>query len=592
MDQVEEIRSKIDLVAFISETVVLKKAGRNFKGLCPFHNEKTPSFMVSPERQIWHCFGCGKGGDAFGFLMEIERIEFGEALRLLAKKTGVVLQSYRPSQSESEKDKLLQINSLASEFFHFLLLNHRAGKKALEYILRRGVSKESLVKFKLGYAPAMWDVLQQFLVNKKGYSLDEVEKAGLIIKSDKKIKSYYDRFRDRLMFPLSDHRGGIVGFAGRVLDPQAKEAKYVNTPETILYHKSELLYPLNITKEEIKKENCAMVVEGELDAISSYQAGLKNVVAIKGSALSEEQSRLLKRFGENLVLALDADVAGDMAARRGIEIADKAGLNLKVLSLEKYKDPDEAAQKDPAYLKQSYQQAESIYDFFLDSSFKRFRGVTSEEKKKIGQEIVPILAKIEDEIVKNHYIKQLSDRLAVNEEAIIIQIEKNEVKIQPTLPVKSKVVEPVKNRRQIFEEYFLALVFQSKEFDQLSDLDNLILEPAYLKIGQQLKNYLTENKKFSTQFFFKYLPAELADAYNKLYLVDFGDLIEDKDWVNKEIQKTKFQLETLWVKEELQKTFRQLQEKKNQPQESPELNQKVLDLTRKLGDLEKRTFGL
>jgi len=462
MDQIEEVRSKVDLVAFISETVALKKAGRNFKGLCPFHTEKTPSFMVSPERQIWKCFGCQKGGDAFGFLMEIERIEFGEALRILAKKTGVVLQSYRPSQSESEKDKLYQINHLAGEFFHYLLLNHQAGKKALNYILERGISKESLEKFKLGYAPAMWDGLQKFLVGKKGFDPVDLEKAGLIIKSDKKTESFYDRFRDRLMFPLSDHRGNIVGFAGRVLDPAIKEAKYVNTPETLIYHKSELLFPLDLTKEEIKKENCAMVVEGELDAISSYQAGLKNVVAIKGSALTEEQSRLLKRFCENVILSLDADVAGDMASRRGIEIADKTGLNLKVLTLEKYKDPDEAAQKEPDYLKQRYNQSQNIYDFFIDSAFKRYRGATAEEKKKIGEEIVPILAKIEDEIVKNVYVKKLSDRLEVNEESVIMQIEKSAQKSPVLSTVKVNNPPAIKSRGLVLEEYIFALVIQSR----------------------------------------------------------------------------------------------------------------------------------
>ncbi len=592
MDQVEEIRSKIDLVAFISETVALKKAGRNFKGLCPFHSEKTPSFIVSPERQIWHCFGCQKGGDAYGFLMESEKIEFGEALRILAKKTGVTLQSYRPSQSEAEKDKLLQINSLASEFFHYLLLNHPAGKKALSYILQRGIAKESLVKFKLGYAPAMWDGLQQFLVGKKNYQVQDLEKAGLIIKSEKKASSFYDRFRDRLMFPLSDHRGNIVGFAGRVLDPQVKEAKYGSTPETLLYHKSELLDPLKFTKDESKKENCAMVVEGELDVISSYQAGIKNVVAIKGSALTEEQSRLLKRFCENLVLALDADVAGDMAARRGIEIADKAGLNLKVLSLEKYKDPDEAAQKEPEYLKKCFSQAESIYDFFIDSAFKRFRGATPEEKKKIGQEITPILAKIEDEIVKNLYIKKLSDRLSVNEESIILQIEKDKTKSPVSPVVKTSIALPIKNRYQTLEEYFLALIFQSKEFDYLTENQDLLTDPAFLKICQHLKDYLVEKRKFSTQFFFKFLPVELTQAYDRLFLVDFGERIEDKDWVKKEIQKAKLQLQTLLIKEELQKTLTQLKNEKNQDQETPELNQKVRDLTQKLGDLEKQVSAL
>jgi len=225
MDQIEEIRSKIDLVAYISESVPLKKAGRNFKGLCPFHTEKTPSFIVSPERQIWKCFGCQKGGDAFGFLMEIERIEFGEALRTLAKRVGVVLQSYRPTQSETDKEKLFQINHLAAEFFHYLLLNHQAGKKALNYILQRGISKESLVQFKLGYSPAMWDGLQKYLVGKKGYKPEDLEKAGLVIAVDRSrsaVSRYYDRFRDRLMFPLSDHRGNVVGFAGRVLDPDAQ----------------------------------------------------------------------------------------------------------------------------------------------------------------------------------------------------------------------------------------------------------------------------------------------------------------------------------------------------------------------------------
>ncbi len=599
MDQIEEIRSKIDLVAFISETVPLKKAGRNFKGLCPFHTEKTPSFIVSPERQIWKCFGCQKGGDAFGFLMEIERIEFGEALRILAKKTGVVLQSYRPSQSESEKDKLYQINHLAGEFFHYLLLNHQAGKKALNYILQRGIAKESLEKFKLGYAPAMWDGLQRFLVGKKGYSLEDLEKAGLIIKSEKTPTSYklqanyYDRFRDRLMFPLSDHRGNVVGFAGRVLDPEVKEAKYVNTPETTVYHKSDLLFPLNITKEEIKKENCAMVVEGELDAISSYQAGLKNVVAIKGSALSEEQSRLLKRFCENVVLSLDADVAGDMASRRGIEIADKTGLNLKVLTLEKYKDPDEAAQKEPDYLKQRYSQAQSIYDFFIDSAFKRYRGATAEEKKKIGQEIVPVLSKIEDEIVKNVYVKKLSDRLEVNEEAIILQIEKS-VQKSPVLPAVKTISPPTaKSRSLLLEEYFLALIFQSKQFDELIKKEKVMIsEPVYQKITQYLEEYLQNNKKFSPQFFFKTLPAELKDAYDKLYLVDFGERIDDEDWVSREIQKTKILMETLLVKEDLQQTLSVLKQGGKDQANNPNLDQKVLNLTKKLNDLEKRALAL
>lgn len=591
MDEIEEIRSKIDLVQYISETVPLKKAGRNFKACCPFHAEKTPSFMVSPERQIWKCFGCQKGGDIFGFVMEMERLEFGEALRLLAKKAGVTLKSYKPSKTESEKEKLYQINHLASEYFHYLLLNHQIGQKALAYILQRGISKDSLKQFKIGYSPPFWDGIQKFLVNKKGYLAQDLEKAGLVIASTRRSspQTYYDRFRDRLMFPLLDHRGDVAGFAGRLLNPNAKEAKYVNTPETAVYHKSELLYPLQVTKEDIKRENCAVVVEGELDAISTYQAGIKNVVAIKGSALTEQQARLLKRFCENLILSLDSDSAGDMAARRGIEIADSLGFNLKVVILEKYKDPDEAAQKEPEYLKQCLSEAVGVYDFYLDSAFKRFRGKTPEEKKKIGQELTPIFAKIEDEIIKDIYVKKLAEKLAVNEESIILQVEKQKGKAPPT--PKQAADQSPKNRLEVLEEYFLALVFQSKKTEVLLSDEgrNLVTLPVNIKLREALEKYSKENKKFSSQFFFKSLPMELREAFDRMYLVDFGSRIEDSGWVDKELKNIKIQIQIIKTKEELQAYLQKMKEKTEGKGEETEkqIQEKILTLTQKLANLGK-----
>jgi DNA primase len=587
MDEIEEIRSKIDLVQYISETIPLKKAGRNFKACCPFHAEKTPSFMVSPERQIWKCFGCQKSGDIFGFVMETERLEFGEALRLLAKKAGVTLKSYQPSKTESEKEKFYQINHLASEYFHYLLLNHQIGQKALTYILERGISKDSLKQFKIGYSPPFWDGIQKFLVNKKGYLVQDLEKAGLAIKSER--GSFYDRFRDRLMFPLLDHRGNVTGFAGRLLDPNAKEAKYVNTPETAIYHKSELLYPLQITKEDIKKENCAVVVEGELDAISTYQAGIKNVVAIKGSALTEQQARLLKRFCENLILSLDSDSAGDMAARRGIEIADSLGFNLKVVTLEKYKDPDEAAQKEPEYFKNCLAEAVGVYDFYLDSAFKRFRGKTPEEKKKIGQELTPIFAKIEDEIIKDIYVKKLSERLAVNEESIILQVEKQKGKAQTTPKQVSDQLP--KNRLEVLEEYLLALIFQSKKTEALlsDEGKDLVTLPVNLKLREALEQYSKDNKKFSSQFFFKSLPVELREAFDRMYLVDFGNRIEDSTWVDKELENIKVQMQIVKAKEELQIYLHKMKEKAEGKGEEMEkqIQEKILTLTQKLANLGK-----
>lgn len=554
MEQLEEIKSKIDIVAFISEHLPLKKAGRNFRGLCPFHTEKTPSFMVSPERQMFKCFGCQRGGDVFTFLMEMERMDFGEALRVLAKRAGVVLKSYQPAGVEAEKEKLLAINQSAVDFYHYLLVKHVIGKKALDYILGRGISKNSIEAFKIGYAPNMWDGLQKYLVGKKKEKAEDLEKVGLVIASSNfKMQSakFYDRFRNRLMFPLFDHRGNPVGFAGRVLDPNIKESKYVNTPETVLYHKSELLYPLNITKEAIKKENEVILVEGELDAISCYQAGITNVAAIKGSALTEHQARLIHRFAENAILALDSDSAGDMATRRGIEIADKAGLNLRVIEMDKYKDPDEAAQKEPEYLLKIIKEAVTVYDFVIDSAFKRFRGATAEEKKKIGLEVLPIIAGIQDEIQKSTYVKRFAEKLGVGEDSVMLQLEKID---QPAIinQVAAKPIE-VKDRRQVLEEYWLALLFQSgkPEYCLKTKQTKMISLPVFQKIIENLATFMKKGKKFSSRLFYRELPAELKEAFDKLYLVDFGEAIENEEWVKRELINTEKQLKDLILKKEL-----------------------------------------
>ncbi|MCJ7829471.1 DNA primase, partial [Patescibacteria group bacterium] len=371
MDQLEEIKSKIDIVELINSYVPLKKTGRNFKALCPFHSEATPSFIVSPERQIWHCFGaCSEGGDVFKFLMKIENIDFGEAVKELAKRAGVQLTQFKPSEGEREKQVLYEINHLTTEYYHFLLVNHSIGKKALDYILGRGISKSSIELFKIGFAPEGWRSLHHFLVGKKHYQVQSLEKAGLAIKASG--GSYYDRFRARIIFPLKDRRGNICGFAGRVLDPQAKEAKYVNTPETLVYYKSELLYGLSEAKEEIKKKDEVILVEGELDAISSHQAGVKNVVAIKGSALTTSQIQLISRFTKNMTFALDQDIAGDQAARRGIELADEQGLMIKVVKAKGGKDPDEIAQKNPQLWLKMVEEAIPVYDYLIDSALNRF----------------------------------------------------------------------------------------------------------------------------------------------------------------------------------------------------------------------------
>ena len=576
MDQIELVRSKTDIVELISSYISLKKAGRNFKALCPFHSEKTPSFVVSPERQIFKCFGCQEGGNVFNFLMKYENMEFGEALRFLADRAGIKLKSLKPSKSYQEKEKLLAINHLASEFYHYILTNHKAGKRGLDYLLKRGINRSSIKIFKLGYAPENWENLQDFLAKKKGYHRLDLEKAGLIIQSSKiknqSSKLYYDRFRGRIIFPLFNHRGDTVGFAGRTLKPDLKGAKYINTPETLVYHKSDLFYGLNMTKKAIKEKNQAVIVEGELDLISSYQAGVKNVVAIKGSALTANQVSLIKRFTENIALALDEDAAGNAASRRGIELADQEGLNIRVVRVQYGKDPDECAQHSPKLWRDSVKKAVSIYDFYFKSAVRRFGKKGAESKKRISEELIPVLVKIANEVVKAHYIKKLTGILEVNEEAIIREMERlerkdeiGEVGRKVSKPSFTKASEDSlsesegkgKSRRERLEELILAMVLQQKKqikkWLKQVEIEQIKFHPIK-KIFKALKKFvknLSSAKSFKINDFVKKLADELIETLDRAYLEDLKiDLIGQNKFAQ-EFDKAKKELDKLFFKEEL-----------------------------------------
>lgn len=570
MDQLEEIKRRVDIVDFIGGYISLKRAGRNFKALCPFHSEKTPSFIVSPERQIWHCFGaCNEGGDIFKFLMKMENIEFGEALRELAKRAGVKLTSYKPSEGERQKQLLYEINHLASEYFHYLLLNHHAGKTALNYILGRGIKRECLEIFKLGYAPNSWDSLQRYLVGKKNYRPEDLESAGLIIKREQPSPlaygRYYDRFRHRLIFPLTDHRGNIRGFAGRLLDQNAKEAKYINTPETPVYHKSELLYGLSVTAGEIKKTDEAILVEGELDLISSFQAGVKNVVAIKGTALTEKQISLIGRFTKNIVFALDSDIAGDQAARRGIEMADQADMSLRAVEIRGGKDPDEIAQKDPEGWRQMVKKAVPVYDYFFDSAFSRFDASTAEGKRKIGGELIPVLAKISNEIVRDHYIVQLVKRLGVSREAVEAQIAKIRKTVGRGGKVETMIAEEKnsKNCREALEEYLFALALQSGKWEGLlpKNLGRLIKTTRLQRIREKLVEYTEEIKSgpFKSEELAARLPPELVEGFNYLYVIHTGELIDNPELWEKEYSLVLARLKEIDLRERLEEINREIE---------------------------------
>lgn len=528
-DQTQEIKDRIDIVQFINEYVPLKKAGRNWKALCPFHSEKTPSFMVNPERGIFKCFGCSLSGDVFTFLQKLEGIEFSEALRILADRTGVKLKTYVPDDQDRETERLYQICQHAGRFYAYILQKHKVGAGARTYLKNRGVTAKLIEVFHLGYAPKSWDSLLRFL-KRKGYNEAEVEKAGLVIKSEKG-PGYYDRFRGRVIFPLKDHQSRIRGFAGRLLDPEAKEAKYINTPETPIYAKRKLLYGLDVAKEAIRRSRQAIVVEGELDMIASYSVGVENAAAIKGSALTEEQIFILKRYADEVLLALDADFAGDEAAKRGIELSDQAGLTVRMIKIPIGKDPDECIRQDPQAWRQTVKEAIPVYDFVIDSALRHYDPQTAKGKQQICREVLPFLGKISDPIVQSHYRKKLARLLNTEEEVLVTAMKKiptvqNKVRWIPAEPAKQSEVR--KPRQESLEERLLALIFQGLHVaDDLSKVTTTPTFPMTQRLWEEFAKFIKNKKHFVYTKFAKTLPPELTETADRLYLTDLGDLVLD-----------------------------------------------------------------
>lgn len=568
MGDIDEVKARTSILDVIGARVQLKKAGHHFKALCPFHGEKTPSFIVSPERQIWKCFGCGKGGSVIDFVMEYEHVDFVEALETLAEKAGVKLERKQGDTPEGKlKQKIYEANHLASEFYQYLLTKHTLGEKARAYLKNRGISDKSIKTFSLGYSPNSWDGLLKFL-RKKGYDETLLDRAGLIVPSN---RGGYDRFRGRVMFTLKDHRGNVVGFSGRLLDPEAKEAKYINTNETPVYVKSTVLFGLDVTKDSIQKENEAIVMEGEFDVISSFQAGIGNAVAIKGSALTEGHVNLLKRFTDRILFALDSDVAGDSASRRGIEIADHAGLDMRVIVLPSGKDPDESVRENPGLLKKAIQQAIPIYDFFIASAVKRFGTDTSYGKKKVSEELVPIISTVENSIVQNHYVKTLAKTLDTSEDSIIDAIEK--VKKENARGYKGKAKtgttdatpQDPHTRIDRLEVYLLALLLQGKTHDQFEELVERvqvadITNSAVRSILERLENYLTKERIFLVKDFADSLPAELVPTLDEAFLWDLEGIAGDDELLSREWQQALVEYRRLGIRKKIQMLSKKEQE--------------------------------
>lgn len=525
---VEEIKKRLDIVEYIGSFISLKKTGRNFKAVCPFHSEKTPSFIVSPERQIWHCFGaCGEGGDVIKFLMKWENITFVEALRELAKKTGITLKKISfEDKVWKKRERYFNMNLLTAEFYGFILNKTKYGKNTFDYLNNRKIKKITIDKFQLGYAPSSWDSLRLFL-RKKKFEEEEIFDNGLLVKSEK--GSYYDRFRGRLMFPIKDSRGNVIGFSGRNLDEKIKEAKYINTPETPIYHKRETLFGIDLAKDSIKQKKDVYVVEGEFDMITPYQNGFTNFVAIKGTALTNEQLMLLKRYTEKLTLALDADIAGVESTKRGIEEAEKLDLEVRVVRLPSGKDPDEAVRSNLVEFRKAISKPMPIYDFLIESTKKKYPEETSFNKKKIADETIPFIERITNPIVKSHYIKKISDLLQVSENSIenmMQRIRKKKKLISSFKPgLKSKTKE---ERETVIEKYLLSCIFQDEDpiakwekiFTMIDWRDFLL--PAHQKIAKAFMESSAKNL-FKVGDFASKLTPELKQVFDEIFLFASSD---------------------------------------------------------------------
>ena len=416
---VEKIKNIVDIVEIVSDYIPLQKAGKNFKGLCPFHLEKTPSFNVNQDKQFYYCFGCGAGGDIFNFLMEIENITFKEAVEILANRAGLRVPSYNnPYQQQEirERERIFYLHKLTARFYHYILCKTEAGKKALHYLNQRGFTASDLKKFYLGYAPARWDSLLKFLL-KKGFTLEEIEKAGLVSRG--KSGNYYDRFRDRVIFPIFNIRGEAIAFGGQILEEKDSAPKYLNSPETMIFKKSENLYGLNWARDSIRTGNSAIVMEGYTDVMTAHKHGLDNTIASLGTAFTAEHARLLKRFTQNVYIAYDADTAGAAATLRGMEILESAGLNVRIIQLPAGLDPDEYIKNEGkegfARLQET---AVSLIDYKVGQLVTQYRPDTIEGKINFTRALVRLLAEIDDQIKRDIYIQAFADKYNIEAETI------------------------------------------------------------------------------------------------------------------------------------------------------------------------------
>ncbi len=430
---ISQIIERCDLAETIGSYIPLKKAGRNFKANCPFHNEKTPSFVVNPEKQIFHCFGCGVGGNVITFLMKQDRLEFPEAVKILAQKANIILPEdnaqSQPNSNQNLRNAILKINELAAQYFHNILLSEKtkSAQEAREYLKQRKVSLQTVKDFQLGYALDEWDGLYSYL-RKKEIPIELIEKSGLVIAREKN-QGFYDRFRNRIIFPILDQRGQCRAFGGRILEKldtlDNKSAKYINSPETDVYTKGHYLYGLPLSKNAIVQNDSAVIVEGYMDCLMPYQHGVTNIVASLGTALTTDQIRLLRRYTHNVIFLFDMDPAGQNAMMRSFDTLVEEALTVKVATLKEGSDPDSFIKENGIdAFKERLEKAQDLFDYKLDFLRRQFTDKTIEGKAKISQEMLTTIQKYDNAVIRSEYLKRLAKVLEIDPQALTAETKK------------------------------------------------------------------------------------------------------------------------------------------------------------------------
>jgi DNA primase len=498
MDAVEEVKSRLSIEDVIGEYVQLKRAGRNWRGLSPFSNEKTPSFMVSPEKQIWHDFSSGKGGNMFSFIMEVEGVDFKGALELLARKAGIDLEQYRPkggrTQHGPNKERLFELLDMAAKFYQ---VQFSQNKTALEYVLKkRKFSKETALEWRLGYSPNNGSALINY-AKSKSFSDEEIKQAGLSARSYR--GGMQDMFRGRLMIPLQDPQGRVIGFTARLLEDDPNAPKYINTPQTVLYDKSRHVYGLHLAKEAIRKQQFVVLVEGNLDVIASHQAGVRQVVATAGTALTEPNLKALSRFTGDIRLSFDADKAGIAATERAIPIASRVKVTLSIIDIPSGKDPDELIKQDPKLWETAIQTHQYALDWLMERYGKLLDLNSAVGKREYSDVLLPVVRGLSDDVERDHYLNLIAKRIGVSREALGQKFQKTPGSEAPARRRRVKATPQQLDKAAIeskkLQDNFLALMLMRMTLREFLEL--VTPEMLYTEEGKELLGFLKEHPDFN-----------------------------------------------------------------------------------------------